>query len=95
MTDGIHLTEDEYDDVVALHDHVYEMFSAQNSIIDMDQRHEIADLRSSGDDFTKTLIVYYATKVEAFLKYASENPDKVARSLAILKGEDRGKKVEG
>jgi hypothetical protein len=93
MAEDIKLTEVEYDDVAELHDHVYDMFFAQNAIIDMDQRHEITDLRSSGDDFTKTLIVDYATKVEAFLKYASENPEKVARSLAILKGEECGQQT--
>ncbi len=87
MSEDIHLTDDEANAVEDLHDHVYEMFFAQNAIIDMDSRHEITGLRVTGDDFTKTLIVDYAVKVEAFLHYVKENPEKVARSLAILKGE--------
>ncbi|MCZ7861517.1 hypothetical protein O9X98_08905 [Agrobacterium salinitolerans] len=87
MSDAIQLTDDEVNAVEDLHDHVYDMFFAQNAIIDMDSRHEITGLRFNGDDFTKTLIVDYAARVEAFLQYVKENPEKVARSLAILKGE--------
>jgi hypothetical protein len=86
MSQDTQLTEDEAEATAVLHDHVYDMFFAQNAIIDMDSRHEITDLRFSGDDFTKTLIHDYATKIEEFLKYAADNPEKIARSLEILKG---------
>lgn len=87
MSENTSLSEAEADAVSELHDHVYEMFFAQNAIIDMDSRHEITDLRFEGDEFTRNLIVDYATKIEEFLKYAAGNPEQIARSLAILKGE--------
>ncbi|MCS4088813.1 hypothetical protein [Rhizobium sp. BK176] len=86
MSESTYLTDNEINDAAELHDHVYDMFFAQNAIIDMDSRFDITELRFTGDDSTKDAIADYATTVETFLKFAADNPEKVARTLAILKG---------
>jgi hypothetical protein len=80
------LTDDEYDATVELHYHVQEMFEKQNTIIDMDLKDEIIYLRYNGDRQEVEHIVKYAQAVEAFLGYAANYPDRLARTLALLKG---------
>lgn len=82
------LTDDEFDATVELHYHVQEMFETQNTIIDMDLKNEIIALRYNGDQETVAHIVKYAAAVEAFLGYAANYPDRLARTLSLLKGVD-------
>jgi hypothetical protein len=82
------LTDDEYDATVELHYHVQEMFEKQNTIIDMDRKDEIISLRYNGDRQEIADIKEYAGAVEAFLAYAANYPDRLARTLVLLKGVD-------
>jgi hypothetical protein len=73
-------------DLGELNDHVYEMFFAQNSIIDMDFRWDMIDMVSTNDPEKRSDLQNYAAKIEEFLRYATANPDKVANVLSMLKG---------
>jgi serine protease inhibitor len=82
------LTDDEFDATVELHYHVQEMFETQNTIIGMDQKNEIIALRYNGDQQEVADVIKYVGAVEAFLAYAANYPDILARTLALLKGVD-------
>jgi len=77
----------EPEDLADLNDHVFDMFNAQNAIVGMDLRHSMSDLLGSGDPDIRSDLALYATKVEAFMKYASENSEKLTRTLSLLRGE--------
>ncbi|TLX16696.1 hypothetical protein [Rhizobium sp. MHM7A] len=73
-------------DLGALNDHVYEMFFAQNSVINMDLRFDMIDMVSTADEGKRGDLQNYAAKVEEFLAYTKENPEKVSNALSLLKG---------
>lgn len=75
-------------DLGALNDHVYEMFFEQNSIIDMDFRFDMIDMVSTQNDDTRAQLRDYARKIEEFLKYAKDHPDRLVNALGLLKGEN-------
>ncbi len=74
-------------DLGALNDHVYEMFFEQNSIIDMDFRFDMILMVTNPSDDTRARLRDYAVKVEEFLQYAKDYPDRIANALGLLKGE--------
>lgn len=88
MSQSPEINNEVYEAASALHDHVFDMFDAQNAIIDMEMRHDITDLSVTGTESEKELISLYASSIETFVAYVAENPDKVTRALQILKGED-------
>jgi hypothetical protein len=73
-------------DLGALNDLVYEMFFAQNSIIDMDLRFNMIEMASTSDETLRGDLRIYAAKVEEFLKYATEYPERISNALKLLKG---------
>jgi hypothetical protein len=81
-------------DLGALNDHVYEMFFAQNSIIDMDFRFDMIDMVSTPDDDMRAQLRDYAGKIEEFLQYAKDHPDRLENALALLKGEPQAKSID-
>lgn len=80
------ITENERIDLANLNDLVFDMFFAQNTLIDMDFRHTMDGMLASGDEQMQGDLATYAEKIEEFLKYATEHPDRLARSIALLKG---------
>lgn len=87
-TDQILTPEDQdVENLGILNDNIYEMFFAQNTIIDMDFRWDMINLVKSEDEETREQLATYAQTIEDFLKYASNFPDRVASALALLKGQ--------
>jgi hypothetical protein len=74
-------------DLAIINDFIYEMFFNQNTIIDLDFRDEMINMIDEAGDEDRDLLKKYAEKIEEFLKYAAENPERVENALAMLKGE--------
>jgi len=79
-------------DLGALNDQVYEMFFAQNSIIDMDLRFNMIEMTSTPDETLRDDLRNYAGKIEEFLQYAKEYPERISNALTLLNGRCKSEK---
>jgi hypothetical protein len=70
-----------------INQHVFEMFDAQNSLVDLDDTRGMEPLLSSDDPQTVEDLRTYALRIEAFLEFVRHNPVELKVALAGLKRE--------